>query len=433
MARSCLIHGAIAGLVVLLVCGLPWADEPLSASGKLARLISNQAAPDSREAAVEEWILPKWLDDLLTHVPASDQGDDHLKAAPQDDNRDVPDQPPAAAGPVGQYSVEEVEAELEQTLAAVGSGPQQAQPDVEPLLEDSGFAAPPPIAPLYSSPPLEGEGVWTGEDLPADAQGKPLVYRTVYRPSVEFPNSVVYMAVFDMKRIKLRFFIGNTEPGIYQISEPRHNERLSRIIAITNAMWMQQHARGAGAIFRSQVVYPMVEGMATLVVYTDESVDVIEWTDDIPLRMVKDARQLRHLIVKDGKVVERIAKRDKIEDSEIGLGGFLVDNNGASTMRSQFWFLANRTAFGIRDDGNLVFAMGHHISTKDLAKALVLAGCKRAIHGDANIHNIVCNFYFRNEKDKVVRRDRLSPEQLKYTMSRYDTGYAKDFFAFYEK
>jgi hypothetical protein len=241
------------------------------------------------------------------------------------------------------------------------------------------------------------------------------------------------MALFDMKRIKPRLFIGNTEPGIYQISDSRENDELSKIVAVTNAMWMQQHARGAGAIFRGQVVYPMVPGMATLVIYRDDSVDVLEWTDDIPLNLVRDARQLRHLIVKQGMVVEQVAKNGKLRDSEIGLGGFLVDKQGSSTMRNKFWFLANRTAFGIRDDGNLVFAMGHHISTKDLARALVLAGCRRAIHGDANIHNIVCNFYFRDEADKVIKRDKLSPEQLKYTMKRYDRGYSKDFFAFYEK
>lgn len=139
------------------------------------------------------------------------------------------------------------------------------------------------------------------------------------------------------------------------------------------------------------------------------------------------ARQLRHLIVRDGKVVNQVFKNGKTNDSEIGLGGFLVDNDGRSTMNDEFWFLANRTAFGIRDDGNLVFAMGHHVGTKDLAKALALAGCKRAIHGDANIHNIVCNFYFRDENNKIIKRDRLSPEQLQYTMKRYDQGYAKDF------
>jgi len=51
------------------------------------------------------------------------------------------------------------------------------------------------------------------------------------------------------------------------------------------------------------------------------------------------------------------------------------------------WFLATRSAFGIRPDGNLVFAVGHHIGTMDLAKALALAGCVRGIHGDANPGN----------------------------------------------
>lgn len=289
------------------------------------------------------------------------------------------------------------------------------------------------IPPLYTSPKIDGEGVWLNADTPAGSDGKPLIYKTVYRPSIEFPNAVVYMAVFDISRLKTRLFIGQTEPGIYQVSDTAPRESLSRIVAITNAMWMQQHARGAGAIFRGHVVYPMVPGMATLVVYNDDSVDVLEWTNDIPVSIVKDARQLRHLIVKDGNVVNQVIKNGRATDSEIGLGGFLIDNDGGSTMNKEFWFLANRTAFGIRDDGNLVFAMGHHISTKDMAKALVLAGCKRAIHGDANIHNIVCNFYFRDENNKIIKRDRLSPEQLQYTMKRYDQGYAKDFFAFYEK
>lgn len=319
---------------------------------------------------------------------------------------------------------------MEKDLEAEAA-PSQPEPTPEPA--DPLFPKPPSIPPLYTSPALEGEGTWTSQDLPAGSDGMPLFYKTVYRPSVEFPNSVVYMAVFDMKRLKPRFFIGETEPGIYQVSHTPDREDLSKIVAITNAMWMQQHARGAGAIFRGQVVYPMVPGMATLVVYQDDSMDVVEWSDDIPLRLVRDARQLRHLIVKDGMVVEKVCKNGKMLDAEIGLGGFLVDDSGRSTMSNKFWFLANRTAFGIRDDGNLVFAMGHHVSTKDLAKALVLAGCKRAVHGDANKHNIVCNFYFRNEQDKIVKRDRLSPEQLQYTMKRYDQGYSKDFFAFYER
>ncbi|MDD3471468.1 MAG: hypothetical protein PHS86_01670 [Syntrophaceae bacterium] len=351
----------------------------------------------------QEYVLPDWIDVLLSKPPQSDE-----KQVASIDDPDA------------------LQKELESEIISPEK-PRQSN------VANASFSIIKEIPPLYKSPKLEGEGVWTAQDTPTGSDGKPLAYKTVYRPSVDFPTSIVYMAVFDISRMKTRLFIGQTEPGIYQISHSPEPESLSRIVAITNAMWMQQHARGAGAIFRGQVVYPMVPGMATLVVYKDDSVDVLEWTNEIPLSLVRDARQLRHLIVKDGKVVEEIFKNGKATDSEIGLGGFLVDNEGRSTMSNDYWFLANRTAFGIREDGNLVFAMGHHISTKDLAKALVLAGCKRAIHGDANIHNIVCNFYFRDSNNKIVKRDRLSPEQLQYTMKRYDQGYSKDFFAFYEK
>jgi hypothetical protein len=367
----------------------------------MARLDSFAYRPNEKAVMEQQGDFLTWLEEILTRLPNADKS----KETGKEPERVV------LRGPV--------KAKKDQA--------NQAGPD-DPL-----FPKPVVIAPLYSSPKLEGEGTWTNDDLPKGTDGRPLLYKTLYRPSIEYPNSIAYMVVFDMKRIKPRFFLGNTEPGVYEIRHTGNNEDLSKIVAITNAMWMQQHARGAGAIFRGQEVYPMVEGMATLVVYRDDSVDILEWSKEIPRRLIRDARQLRHLIVKNGKVVDEVVKNGKVEEAEIGLGGFLVDDKGRSTMRNKFWFLANRTAFGVREDGNLVFAMGHHISTKDLAKALVLAGCKSAIHGDANIHNIVCNFYFRNADDRVVKRDRLSPEQLKYTMKRYDEGYAKDFFAFYEK
>lgn len=349
-----------------------------------------------------------WLEALLTRIPFEEALD------------------ASATGGQTVLHDDNLQQELEAVVAQ--QEPQQVQQSGDPW-----FPKPPAIPPLYASPVLEGEGTWTEEGMPVSQDGRPLLYKTVYRPSAEFPTSVVHMAIFDMSRIKPRFFVGQTEPGVYLVSRSMEHENLSKIVAITNAMWMQQHAKGAGAIFRGQVIYPMVPGMATLVIYRDDSVDVVEWSDDIPLHLISDARQLRHLMVKDGAVVEQIYKNGKVSDSEIGLGGFLVDDSGRSTMNNKYWFLANRTAFGIRKDGNLIFAMGHHVSTQDLAKALVLAGCQRAIHGDANIHNIVCNFYFRDARDKIVKREKLSPEQLKYTLNRYDQGYSKDFFAFYEK
>jgi hypothetical protein len=414
---NAVLHKLVLPAILILVFSPLFPSKVLSET-KFARVNTQPSdiAEDHSASLVEESTLPDWLDDLLSHFPVGEQSE-----AQQTDNQESP-QPVSSNEEVTSDSLER---ELEESLTPAQTV--TAEPS------DPMFPRPPSIPPLYTSPRLDGEGIWTDQETPHGASGRPLLYKTVYRPSEQYPTSVAYMALFDMKRLKTRLFIGQTEPGVYQISHVPREENQSKIVAITNAMWMQQHARGAGAIFRGQVIYPMVPGMATMVVYNDDSVDVLEWSNDIPLSLVKDARQLRHLIVKDGKVVEQVVKHGKINEAEIGLGGFLIDSGGRSTMGNKLWFLANRTAFGIRDDGNLVFAMGHHISTRDLAKALVLAGCKRAIHGDANIHNIVCNFYFRDERDKIVKRDRLSPEQLQYTMKRYDQGYSKDFFAFYEK
>jgi hypothetical protein len=286
------------------------------------------------------------------------------------------------------------------------------------------------IKPLYTSPALQGEGVWSSSSCPTDADGKPIFYSTFYRPSVDFPNAIVFMMVIDMSKVFMQYYVGRHEPGSpLAVSEVEPTLR-SRTMAITNAMWMQRHSAGAGAVFRGKMLYPMANGMATLVTYRDGSCDIREWSPDIPLDLVHDARQLRHLIVKDGMVVQNVLRRGRVEDAEIGLG-FLLGGGGRDMDGKHFWYVAHRSAFGIRKDGNLVFAIGHHIGSKDLAKALVLAGCDRGMHADANPHNIVGNLFVRDPEGKLLRKLKLSPEQSKYTLSRYEDGYTKDFFAFF--
>lgn len=286
------------------------------------------------------------------------------------------------------------------------------------------------IDPLYTSPVLPGEGVWETCNSPTDMEGRPIVYKTFYRPSVEFPNAVVYMMVVDMRKTFMQYYVGSQEPAAPEAVSEVESGMRPKMLAITNAMWQQRHSQGAGAIFRGRVLYPLVDGMATLIVYRDGSVDIQEWSPDIPVQLVRDARQLRHLIVKNSVVVQAVNRNGRLEDSEIGLG-FLLGGGGKDQDGKHFWYVAHRSAFGIRKDGNLIFAIGHHIGSKDLAKALVLAGCERAIHADANPSNIVGNLYIRDSYGNVIRKLRLSPEQRKYTLTRYEEGYSKDFFAFF--
>ena len=305
------------------------------------------------------------------------------------------------------------------------------------------------IPPLYVTPPLPGEGVWSSQNMPTGVDGQPIIYRTSYRPSVEYANAVVHMLLLDMKQLNMRLYIGSGEPWANVASSSIEPDLKHQLVAVTNALWKQKHSGEGGAVFRGNVLKPLSPGVATIVVYKDDSVDVLEWNDGIPMSMVRDARQLRHLIVKDGKVVDSVIKGGKKADSEIGLGFLLSENEQPSgeqywwggygaaqtptTTYGPDWFIATRSAFGIRSDGNLVFAIGHHISTKDLAKALVLAGCERAIHGDANPHNVVGNLYYTEAGGAITKRAKLSPDQKSYTLDRYDRSYTSDFFAIFLK
>ena len=302
------------------------------------------------------------------------------------------------------------------------------------------------IPPLYMTPAMPGEGVWQSGGFPTGKDGLPIVYTTRYRPSVRYANAVAHMILFDMKQLSMKLYIGSTEPGGSSKTATVEPEDKSRLLAITNALWKQKHSGEGGSIFRGTVLKKLAPGLATIVVYNDDSVDILEWNDGIPTSLIRDARQLRHLIVKEGKVVDSVIQGGRRADSEIGLGFLLSEEEQAPNSYwggfaglaptpnyGEEWFIATRSAFGIRKDGNLVFAIGHHISTKDLAKALVLAGCERAIHGDANPHNVVGNLYYGNGDGEIVKRVKLSPEQRSYTLDRYDRSYTSDFFGFFLK
>lgn len=306
------------------------------------------------------------------------------------------------------------------------------------------------IPPLYAEPKMPNEGVWIKDDLSGGHDAAPLVYRTFYRPSDDFPNSIVYMMLLNMKRMAPRLYLGAAEQcrkDSVSCIEPVNQRNL---VAVTNALWQTKHAGKGGIILDGQVLKKMEPGVAAIVVYKDDSVDVLEWSDEIPLAEVRDARQLMHLIVKDGKVVTSVVKRGTLVSAEIGLGSLLNEDQPVITVPGGYWgeqpsqrlnvtsgdlwFLATRSAFGIRTDGNLVFAVGHHIGTVDLAKALVLAGCVRAMHGDANPGNAVGILYYTDPTGKIINKQGLSPLQDRSTLDRYLTGtYPKDFFAFFRR
>jgi hypothetical protein len=342
--------------------------------------------------------------------------------------------------------------------AAGNLGPGQAPavaPAVTPPVPVPAAVAAEPVAlrnirPLYMEPALPGEGIWVKDDLSGGHDKADFIYRTFYRPSSEYPNAIVYMMLVNMKHVSAKLYLGSAETFKGQSPARIEDSLHHSVLAVTNALWPTRHSGPSGVIFRGEVLKEMAPGVATIVIYKNGTVDVVEWNDKIPAEDVQDARQLQHLIAKDGKIITTLKRGGRTLSAEIGLGSLLDEAQPVvavpasapgekPTYKMNFtsgdlWFLATRSAFGIRPDGNLVFAVGHHINTEDLAKGLVLAGCVRAIHADANPGNAVGVIYATDGNGKIVKKDRLSPLQDKSTVERYlKASYPKDFVAFFRR
>src|SRR5208283_827865 len=121
---------------------------------------------------------------------------------------------------------------------------------------------PPRIAPLYVSPALPGEGLWYWKDMPTGESGRPIIFRTTYRPSVHYPNAIVHMFLFDMKHVAARLYIGAAEEGGSAASARIERQDRPNLLAVTNGLWKLKHSGGGGIIFRGKVVKESAPGLA---------------------------------------------------------------------------------------------------------------------------------------------------------------------------
>src|SRR6266581_4323720 len=120
--------------------------------------------------------------------------------------------------PFGNWLVDEVE-RIYYTLTAPKKGgpPLKSLPTVglsQPPTSGTPAPAhaaawPPPIEPVFAHP-LPGEGVWKPTGPPVD--GGPPVLVTTFRPELNYPQLVAYVAWFDHTRTATAYYPGRYEP-----------------------------------------------------------------------------------------------------------------------------------------------------------------------------------------------------------------------------
>jgi hypothetical protein len=209
--------------------------------------------------------------------------------------------------------------------------------------------------------------MWVGQDTWSGTP--PAVMTTSFRPDVSQPGVIAYASWIRTSSTQLALYPGYEGPGPTSLGRGPEMVPLAArqtLLATFNSGFYEKDAAG-GFYVHSTLYFPMVNGLATVIEYTDGSVDVVKWQGGpSPGPNVVMARQ------------------------NLGL---LVDNHAAtaaSTIPTQWGVTLGgvpavwRTGLGIDDRGNLIYVAAPAQTAAGLADILVKLGVTRGMQLDIN-------------------------------------------------
>ncbi|MGE5617361.1 MAG: phosphodiester glycosidase family protein [Candidatus Woesearchaeota archaeon] len=230
------------------------------------------------------------------------------------------------------------------------------------------YYLPPAIKPLTRG--LPGEGIWHGTW--AAGGSRPPVLITSFRPDpVDYPQAVVGVAWIDHTQTSLQLYPGMQEPAVPLPNRGPSEVPMalrSKLVATFNSGFKLSDS-GGGFAYNGHTYAPLQDGLATIVRYTDGSVNVIRWEygPHAPAN-VDFARQNLPPIVDNGK------PNPALNDSS--QWGATLGNAA----------LVWRSAVGIDRHGNLIYASGPDQGLDTLARTMIHAGAVRAMELDINTY-----------------------------------------------
>jgi hypothetical protein len=230
------------------------------------------------------------------------------------------------------------------------------------------YYLPPAIKPLTRG--LPGEGVWHATF--AGGGSRPPVMITSFRPEpVDYPQVVVGVAWIDHTRTSTQIYPGVQEPALPLPSRGPEEVPMSlrsNLVATFNSGFKLSDS-GGGFAMNGHTYAPLQDGIATIVRYTDGSVDVVKWTagPHAPAN-VTWARQNLPLIVDNGR------PNPNLNDGP--QWGATLGNAA----------LVWRSAVGVDSHGNLIYAAGPDQGLSSLATTMIHAGAVRAMELDINTY-----------------------------------------------
>ena len=280
-----------------------------------------------------------------------------------------------------------------------------------PTTQAAGW--PPPITPVFAQP-LPGEGVWKSTGPAVD--GGPPVLVTTYRPEVDYPQIVAYVAWFDQTRTEIGYYPGRYEPPNAAVRGPMMvpDDQRSRLLASFNGGFTYVDGNN-GSSDNGLVNEPLKDGNATLVGYTDGRVAILDWSGGPNAGPdVAWARQSLAPIVWNGQLNPALNDNPNSPQWGYTLGGL-----------TRVW----RTGIGIDARGNLIYVVANDQTVITLAQILQHAGAVDAMEFDINPewHTLIT---YTHQNGLVPTMVEPQPMQ---SADRYLVPDDRDFFAVYQR
>jgi hypothetical protein len=274
------------------------------------------------------------------------------------------------------------------------------------------LAPPPNLQPLVPDP-LAGEGVWkpTGRTV----GGVPAVYTTFFRPDSVHTSLVAGAMWMDTMLLRTVFVPGLQEPGGPQTwgAQVPAAQRPT-LVAAFNSGFKIDSALG-GVYTEGQMVHPLIDGAASLVIDKRGKASVGAWGRDFQLTPdIAAVRQNLSLILDNGQPAAGLPSNDS------GAWGATVGN------KVFVW----RSGVGVDRNGGLVYVAGPGLSAVTLAVLLQHAGAVRAMELDINADWVTAYTFQQIDANNpaAVQGVKLLPDMARAD-DRYLVPGERDFFA----
>jgi len=269
--------------------------------------------------------------------------------------------------------------------------------------------------PSVVTPALPGEG-----DLKTvyKVNGQPAIQVGFLRPDQQHTSYLAGIAIMQSSLLRFVQHPGFSEPGKLAklgSTDFLQGSDLTGLAATFNSAFKIKDSLG-GYYQNGVLLKPLVDGKASLVIYSDGHLDIGSWGSEVSMNStVVSARQNLSMLIDHGVITPNL------NESVLQKWGWTVKNA----------HLVWRSGLGVDTNGNVIYVAGNALSVQSLADLLKTAGAVRAMELDINQQWISYMWYKISHTSstlvpfKLVTFDRPA--------NRYLSPSSRDFFAVYLK